>query len=69
MEAFASSVGKSGFVGQAKSMLSELFQYSVQSCELSESRKQVGEHTMLGKSLEIFRYCMTPLRNICRILI
>ena len=51
LEAFASSVGKSGFVGQAKSMLSELFQYSVQSGELSESRKQVGEHTMLGKKL------------------
>lgn len=51
LEAFASSVGKSGFVGQAKSMLSELFQYSVQSSELSESRKQVGEHTMLGKKL------------------
>lgn len=32
-------------------MLSELFQYSVQSSELSESRKQVGEHTMLGKKL------------------
>ncbi|MFR9133329.1 PD-(D/E)XK nuclease family protein [Frisingicoccus sp.] len=51
LEAFASSVGKSGFVGQAKSMLSELFQYSVRSSELSESRKQVGEHTMLGKKL------------------
>lgn len=51
LEVFASSVGKSGFVGQAKSMLSELFQYSVQSAELSESRKQIGEHTMLGKKL------------------
>lgn len=51
LEAFASSVGKSGFVGQAKSMLSELFQYSVRSCDLSESRKLVGEHTMLGKKL------------------
>ncbi len=50
-EAFAASVGKNGFVGQAKSMLSELFQYSVQSGALSESRKQVGEHTMLGKKL------------------
>lgn len=51
LEAFASSVGKSGFVGQAKSMLSELFQYSVQSSQLEESRKQVGEYTMLGKKL------------------
>ena len=51
LEAFAGSVGKSGFVGQAKSMLSELFQYSVQSSQLEESRKQIGEHTMLGRKL------------------
>ena len=52
LEAFAGSVRKNGFVGQAKSMLSELFQYSVKSGDLAESRKQVGEHTMLGRKLK-----------------
>ncbi|MDD3221367.1 MAG: hypothetical protein EOM34_03270 [Clostridia bacterium] len=51
-EAFAGSVNKNGFVGQAKSMLSELFQYSVQPKQLEESRKQIGEGTVLGKKLK-----------------
>lgn len=51
-EAFAVSVGKKGFTKQAKSMISELFQYSIQSEQLEESRRQVGEDTILGKKLK-----------------
>ena len=51
-EAFARQVGKNGFVEQAKSMLSELFQYSVESKQLESSRKLVGEQTILGKKLK-----------------
>lgn len=51
-EAFAVSAGKKGFTEQAKSMISELFQYSVSSEQLSESRQQVGEDTILGKKLK-----------------
>lgn len=51
-EAFAGSVNKNGFTSQAKSMLSELFQYSVESSQLEESRKIIGEKTVLGKKLK-----------------
>ena len=51
-EAFAVSAGKKGFTEQAKSMISELFQYSVSSEQLSRSRQQVGEDTLLGKKLK-----------------
>ena len=51
-EAFAGSIGKTGFVKQAKSMLSELFQYSVQSSDLEKSREIIGGQTMLGRKLK-----------------
>ena len=51
-EIFAGSIGKSGFVGEAKSMISELFQYSIQPDQLEESRKQLGGQTILGKKLK-----------------
>lgn len=51
-EAFSGSVNKHGFVEQAKSMLSELFQYNVKSQALEESAKLVGEKTLLGKKLK-----------------
>ena len=49
---FAGSLYKNGFVEQAKSMLSELFQYSVGSAQIEESRLKVGETTILGKKLK-----------------
>ena len=50
-EAFSGNIHKSGFTAQAKSMISELFQYSVEPEHLEESRKRVGEKTLLGKKL------------------
>ena len=51
-EAFAGNIHKNGFVEQAKSMLSELFQYGVASSQIEESRQRVGEKTLLGKKLK-----------------
>lgn len=51
-EAFAGSIGKAGFVGQAKSMISELFQYSVPVESLIKSREEIGEYTALGRKLK-----------------
>lgn len=51
-EAFSGSISKQGFASQAKSMISELFQYSVLPDQIEHSRKQIGEKTLLGKKLK-----------------
>ena len=51
-EAFSGSISKHGFASQAKSMISELFQYSVLPDQIEHSRKQIGEKTLLGKKLK-----------------
>lgn len=62
-EAFAGSVNKHGFVEQAKSMLSELFQYNVKSEDLTQSCQMVGEQTILGKKLKDIQTLYDAFKN------
>ncbi len=51
LDIFRGSVKKSGFIGEAKSMLSELIQYQIRPEDLSKAIQAAGEETTLGRKL------------------
>ncbi len=52
LSVFARSARSAGFPEQMKSMLSELFQYSIQPEELGQTIEAVGETSILGRKLK-----------------